>query len=326
MPLIAATSASAADADTWDRVAQCESGGMWSSNQGNGFYGGLQMTQAMWEQNGGTAFAPRPDLATRAQQITVADRIAMDADQGPGIWHSCATKTGLSRSDQKPVVDPGGTATPAPEPTREHKPEGKPEREPEHTTEPTRGTTPTSPATPTPGQPAPDASKSPSPTDSAKLPSDPATGTPGTGKHRKDPSTDPSSSPTNIPTLPAGTPSSTPSGATGTTPAPSGTPSGAPSADDTGASADTGTGTGTGKHRADTPRSDDETQRPSRGDARTDLPAANDYTVRPGDNLSVIAEQHSVKGGWQTLYQKNEKVVGSDPDLIHPGQRLVVRQ
>ncbi|RSO02975.1 transglycosylase, partial [Streptomyces sp. WAC 06725] len=49
MPLLATADAQAADAATWDRVAQCESGGVWSANSGNGFYGGLQLTQEMWD-------------------------------------------------------------------------------------------------------------------------------------------------------------------------------------------------------------------------------------------------------------------------------------
>ncbi|GAA3059876.1 hypothetical protein GCM10020000_48500 [Streptomyces olivoverticillatus] len=65
---------------------------------------------------------------------------------------------------------------------------------------------------------------------------------------------------------------------------------------------------GAGKHRADPSRSPSD-GRASRdgGNARTDKPLGGDYTVRPGDNLSVIAQEHSVEGGWSSLYQKNEK-------------------
>jgi uncharacterized protein YabE (DUF348 family) len=64
-----------ANAAMWDRVAQCESGGNWSINTGNGYYGGLQFSYQTWLGNGGGDFAQRADLATREQQITVANRL-----------------------------------------------------------------------------------------------------------------------------------------------------------------------------------------------------------------------------------------------------------
>lgn len=67
----------------YDAIAQCESGGNWSINTGNGYYGGLQFSQSTWESAGGTAYAPRADLATREQQIAVADRIPR------GSWPNC---------------------------------------------------------------------------------------------------------------------------------------------------------------------------------------------------------------------------------------------
>ena len=70
----AATSASAAGS-VWDRVAACESGGNWHINTGNGYYGGLQFAQSTWLANGGADFAARADLASREQQITVANRL-----------------------------------------------------------------------------------------------------------------------------------------------------------------------------------------------------------------------------------------------------------
>ena len=63
----------------WDRLAQCESSGNWAINTGNGFFGGLQFLQATWEGFGGGAFAPRADLASREQQIIVAD-LGLDLD------------------------------------------------------------------------------------------------------------------------------------------------------------------------------------------------------------------------------------------------------
>ncbi|MFH8403648.1 transglycosylase family protein [Streptomyces sp. NPDC018019] len=86
VPLMGATSASAAG-NNWDAVAQCESGGNWSINTGNGYYGGLQFTNSSWAAAGGTKYAPRADKATKAQQIAVAERLL--AIQGPGAW-TCA--------------------------------------------------------------------------------------------------------------------------------------------------------------------------------------------------------------------------------------------
>jgi hypothetical protein len=77
----------------WDRLAQCESSGNWAINTGNGFYGGLQFLPATWDGFGGGAFAPRADLASREQQIIVAERV--QARQGWGAWPECSRKLGL---------------------------------------------------------------------------------------------------------------------------------------------------------------------------------------------------------------------------------------
>ena len=66
---------STVNAAMWDRVAQCESGGNWSINTGNGYYGGLQFDLGTWTSNGGGRFAPRADLASRTQQIAVANHV-----------------------------------------------------------------------------------------------------------------------------------------------------------------------------------------------------------------------------------------------------------
>jgi uncharacterized protein YabE (DUF348 family) len=75
------------NAAMWDRIAQCESGGNWHINTGNGYYGGLQFDYSSWLANGGADFAPRADLASREQQITVANRYY--AKSGLGPW-GCA--------------------------------------------------------------------------------------------------------------------------------------------------------------------------------------------------------------------------------------------
>jgi Transglycosylase-like domain/LysM domain len=71
----------------WSAVAACESGGNWSTNTGNGFYGGLQFTEGTWLANGGGQYASSADLATPAQQIAVAERVL--ASQGIGAWPVC---------------------------------------------------------------------------------------------------------------------------------------------------------------------------------------------------------------------------------------------
>jgi TP901 family phage tail tape measure protein len=68
----------------WQAIAQGESGGNWQTNTGNGFFGGLQFTQSSWEAAGGMQYAPRADLATEQQQISVATKLLQM--QGPGAW------------------------------------------------------------------------------------------------------------------------------------------------------------------------------------------------------------------------------------------------
>ncbi len=78
-----------ARADMWDRIAQCESTGNWSINTGNGYYGGLQFDLQTWRGAGGGDFASRPDLASRAEQITVANRVYEDRGLSPwGCAHA----------------------------------------------------------------------------------------------------------------------------------------------------------------------------------------------------------------------------------------------
>ncbi|GGQ97193.1 hypothetical protein GCM10010195_61340 [Kitasatospora griseola] len=101
--LVTANSASAADVATWDKVAQCESGGNWSINTGNGFYGGLQFTSSTWAAFGGTAYAAQANLATKAQQIAVAEKVL--ASQGPGAWPVCSVKAGLTKGGTPAQVD-----------------------------------------------------------------------------------------------------------------------------------------------------------------------------------------------------------------------------
>ena len=192
IPLIGTGVAHAADVDTWNKVAACESTSNWSINTGNGYYGGLQFTQSTWEAYGGTRYAPRADLASKDQQIAVAEKV-LDG-QGPGAWPVCSVQAGLTRGGDTPDMHPAGTS----------------------------GTTVTG----------------------------------GTVKKTS------KTAKTSVEDV---QPQTTPQSRAGT---------------------------------------------------------AEMYTVVRGDTLSGIADAERVRGGWQRLYTANRKTVGSDPDLILPGQRL----
>jgi len=88
---IVATTAPANAASTWDKLAQCESGGNWSINTGNGYYGGLQFSLSTWKAFGGSGM---PNQASKAEQIRIATKI--QASQGWGAWPACTAKLGIS--------------------------------------------------------------------------------------------------------------------------------------------------------------------------------------------------------------------------------------
>ncbi|OIJ67264.1 transglycosylase family protein [Streptomyces mangrovisoli] len=203
LPLIAAGSAHAADVDTWDKVAACESSGNWHINTGNGFYGGLQFTQSTWEAYGGTRYAARADLATKDQQIAVAEKV-LDG-QGPGAWPVCSLRAGLTRGGGTPDIHPASEAK--------------------------SGTAKSSAAKTRTGT-----------TEQARQ----------TGKKAEKADVQPQTTP---------------------------------------------------QSRAG---------------------KAEMYTVVRGDTLSGIADEHRLQGGWEGLYAANRTTVGSDPDLILPGQRLAL--
>ncbi|ARE73433.1 peptidase [Streptomyces sp. Sge12] len=108
LPLMGAGVAQAASVDTWNKVAACESTNNWRINTGNGYYGGLQFSQSTWRAFGGAAYAPRADLATKDQQIAVAEKVLKG--QGPGAWPNCGKQAGLTRSGPAPAVAPQGRA------------------------------------------------------------------------------------------------------------------------------------------------------------------------------------------------------------------------
>lgn len=105
--------AQAQQANNWDAVAQCESSGNWSINTGNGYYGGLQFAPGTWAGFGGTSYAPSADLATKAQQIAVAERV-LDG-QGPGAWPTCGRNLHASGgASSAPAATTPQPAAPAP--------------------------------------------------------------------------------------------------------------------------------------------------------------------------------------------------------------------
>ncbi|MFF3749388.1 transglycosylase family protein [Streptomyces sp. NPDC002018] len=199
LPLIAAGSAHGASVDVWEKVAACESTNNWQINTGNGYFGGLQFSQSTWEAYGGGDYAPRADLATKDEQIAVAEKVLKG--QGPGAWPACSVQAGLTRGGDAPDISP--------ERTRDS------------------GNAPKAAAERTSG------------------PLQEKTGPPKAGPKKP-------VSPTTVPTQREG------------------------------------------------------------------------YTVARGDSLSRIAVEESVKGGWQRLYEENRQLIGTDPDLIFPGQKLVL--
>ena len=89
---IAATPASATN---WDAIAQCESGGNWSTSTGNGYYGGLQFDAGTWRAFGGGTYAALPSQASREEQIAVAEKVRDSRGGGYGAWPACSRKLGL---------------------------------------------------------------------------------------------------------------------------------------------------------------------------------------------------------------------------------------
>lgn len=192
LPLIGAGTVQAAPVETWEKVAACESTNNWQINTGNSYYGGLQFSQSTWEAFGGRQYAARADLATKDQQIAIAEKVLKG--QGPQAWPHCSVKAGLTRGGDAPDV---------------------------------------SPERPAPAKAAPAKAR-----DTTKS----------------------------------------------------------------------------------TPRSD-----PKKAASPTSVPTDREgYTVAGGDSLSGIAAAQELRGGWQRLYEENRRVIGSDPDLIFPGQKLVL--
>lgn len=309
IPLLGASGAHAAEADTWDRVAECESGGMWSADLGNGYYGGLQFSQETWSAYGGTAFAPRADLASRSQQISVAEEVL--GDQGPKAWPSCAVISGLAVDGSLPGVDPGTAPSSGPSAGPSADESADPTGEADTTGETGESGKPGD-ADESDGADGADGSGGSSTGESGDGADKGGSGGTEKGGETPDSSVTPSAPP-----------------ASGAPEAPDATdPSGAPDA----STGEDGKG---GKHRgapapeeADAgqeggPRESGRHASRGEGDARNGGAAtAGAYTVQPGDNLWAIADAQELPGGWSGLYETNKSLLGSDPDLILPGQHL----
>jgi len=95
-----ASAAQAKSSVNWDAIAQCESGGNWHINTGNGYYGGLQFSRSTWKANGGGKYASTADKASRSEQIAIAERVLRT--QGIGAWPVCGKKAGSTKQYKAP--------------------------------------------------------------------------------------------------------------------------------------------------------------------------------------------------------------------------------
>ncbi|MFF0364834.1 transglycosylase family protein [Streptomyces fungicidicus] len=291
IPLLGAGSASAADGATWDRVAECESGGSWSQNTGNGYYGGLQLTQDDWENYGGLDFAPSADQASRGQQIAVAEKIL--ADQGVGAWRTCGLLSGLEQGAASADIDTGVSE----DSTKSGS--GSSDSSDSSRSSDSSESSPSSGSSDDEGV-AGDSAESDKSSDSGKDSDTASDG--GSGA---------SPSASNAPKSDESDKSGQSTGS-----------SRAVDGEDTGNGRHRGVSAEEGDGGDRAPGSSG--RHASRGaDASRDA-ADGSYTVRTGDSLSSIADSLELKGGWRSLYAVNEQVVGVDPDLILPGQELEV--
>lgn len=346
---LTATGAGTADAapvSVWDAVAKCESGNNWKINTGNGYYGGLQFSASTWRGYGGTRYASRADLASKAQQIQIAEKVL--ASQGPGAWPVCSARAGLTRGGAAPYKAAPKAAPKKAAPAAPKAVSGTAARAVAFALA-QRGKPYIYGAT---GPNAYDCSGLVQAAWRAAGVSIPRTSQAQmAGLKRVPPSqvragdlviyrggghvamyigggkiVEASKPGTPIRTAPwrsgwyasAFTAVVRPAGSTSGGPAQQAPPAvpkskGAPQKNE-GVPA---------KPRAVPKVKGAEQHRaaPRTGRAPTTW-GGKAYKVQPGDYLSRIAKQHNVRGGWQALYAGNRKVVGSDPDLIHPGQVL----
>lgn len=126
--------ATAAQADVWDDVAECESSGNWSINTGNGYYGGLQFSQSTWEAYGGSG---RADQASKSEQIRVAQKTL--AGQGPGAWPVCGARAGLTKANGGASSGTAQQSTQQSQPKRQQKQSQQKQAQPQQQTQQSQG-------------------------------------------------------------------------------------------------------------------------------------------------------------------------------------------
>ncbi|MES4888263.1 transglycosylase family protein [Streptomyces sp. NPDC096012] len=312
IPLLGAASANAADGTTWDKVAECESGGSWSANTGNGYYGGLAISQDDWDKYGGLQYADSADQASRSQQIAVAEKIL--AGKGTTPWATCALLSGLTSNSGSLDVDTGvggsggshGSSGSAGGSESSGLPDAQPSDPGNDSGAGTGAGSGSDSSTGSPGAPASGPGKDTGATPGADA------GSTGTKAPKSDKSTSPGT----------GDPQQR-DGSAATTP---GTDNSGNYQQSAGSWSlvDTGALTSGGRHRGG---SADESVTNGQETALSGRHASHEpgtYTVREGDSLASIADSLAVDGGWRALYAENKKAIGADPNNITAGQTLEV--
>ncbi|MFF7164385.1 transglycosylase family protein [Streptomyces sp. NPDC008086] len=319
IPLLGAASASAADGTVWDKVAECESGGSWSAaDESAGRYGGLQLTQDDWEKYGGLDYASSPDLASRSQQIAVAQDLL--ADRGTSPWGTCAVVNGLTKQSGALDLDTGveedspsevsgssglldsltssnssgssnssessGSSNSSESSSQADDPSGVPSESSGASSESSQ-----------------DSSPSPSSSSSSSKAKDSA-------KSETSPDTKASQSPDSSPVETIG----------GNNQDDVVQDVGSWSLVDTGAiDAETA---GSGRHRG--PSADESEVDAGAAESAKSSGRHSSYSVRAGDTLASIADSLDLDGGWRALYAANKDAIGPDANHIFAGQTLDV--
>ncbi|MBX7552376.1 transglycosylase family protein [Streptomyces sp. NPDC004232] len=331
IPLLGAASAHAADGTTWDKVAECESGGSWSQNSGNGYYGGLQISQDDWDKYGGTQYADSADQASRNQQIAVAEKIL--ADQGTKPWTMCALTAGLTSNSGSVDVDTGvgnsgsGKSSGGDSGSTNGSDSsglsdssgsdsGSGDGSGAHSgSKSGSGADASSDAGATPG---------PSASDGGGKESGASHGSKGAGSHKSDKGDKAGTSGSD-----GSIGSSGGGGAQGGDSSPSATPGtdesdNYPQSTGSWSLVDTGALSSGGRHRGGSADENVTNGQDAASSGRHAGHRTNTYTVREGDTLASIAGSLGVDGGWRALYDGNKKVIGADPNQITAGQTLEV--
>ncbi|MEV5386124.1 transglycosylase family protein [Streptomyces sp. NPDC052721] len=321
IPLLGAASANAADGTTWDKVAECESGGSWSADTGNGYYGGLQISQEDWNAYGGGQYAASPDQASRNQQIAVAEKIL--ADKGTSPWATCALLSGLTQGSGSTHVDTGvggsggaggsgdssgsagnsGTSGSSGSSDSSVLPDSSPSTGAGSDANSGSGTGSSSDEATTPSVKPGKGAGTATGSTGAKTPKSDKSATPDAGSPREadsSPTVTPDAGIEDNPQQAAGSWSLVDTGSL------SGGRHRGASADESGA----GESVTNGQNAASSGR---------HASRETDT-----YTVRQGDTLASIADSLDVDGGWRALYADNKNAIGADPNHISAGQTLEV--